>query len=99
MPDLDLEERQVALSSLGLESRLARDERKRGVIIRHVPCLLLVVTGELDANWPPEGYAQLHLPAELLPVAACSYWGLVLNRRALSRLVPKVSDWISRTAP
>jgi pimeloyl-ACP methyl ester carboxylesterase len=98
MPDLEVEERQVALSSLGLESRLARDERKRGIIIRHLPCPLLVVTGELDTNWPRESYAGLHLPAEFLAVEACSHWGLVLNRRALSRLVPIVSDWISRTA-
>jgi hypothetical protein len=98
MPDLDLEERQVALSSLGLESRLARDERKRGIIIRDVPCPLLVVTGELDTNWPHESYGGLHLSAEYVAVEACSHWGLVLNRRALSRLVPIVSDWISRTA-
>ena len=98
MPDLDLEERQVALSSLGLESRLARDERKRGIIIRDRPCPLLVVTGELDTNWPRQSYAGLHLPAEFLAVEDCSHWGLVLNRRALSRLVPIVSDWISRTA-
>jgi pimeloyl-ACP methyl ester carboxylesterase len=98
MPDLDLEERQVALNSLGRESRLARDERKRGIIIRHLPCPLLVVTGELDTNWPRESYAGLHLSAEFLAVEACSHWGLVLNRRALTRLVPIVSDWISRTA-
>jgi pimeloyl-ACP methyl ester carboxylesterase len=98
MPDLDVEERQLALSSLGLESRLARDERKRGIIIRHLPCPLLVATGELDTNWPRESYAGLHLRAEFLTVEACSHWGLVLNRRALSRLVPIVSNWISRMA-
>ena len=32
MPDLDREERQVALESLGTESRLARGERKAGVV-------------------------------------------------------------------
>jgi pimeloyl-ACP methyl ester carboxylesterase len=96
MPDLDLEERQTALNSLGLESRLARDERKRGIVIGHLPCPLLVITGELDTDWPRERYAGLHFPAEFLAIEDCSHWGLVLNRRALSRLVPLVSDWISR---
>ena len=77
MPDLDVEERQLALRSLGLESRLARDERKRGIVIRHLACPLLVVTGELDTNWPRESYAGLHLPAEFLAIEACSHWGLV----------------------
>jgi pimeloyl-ACP methyl ester carboxylesterase len=98
MLDLDLEERQVALDSLGQESRLARDERKRGIVIAGLACPLLIVTGELDTSWPRESYADLQLRAEYVPVEGCSHWGLVLNRRALSHLVPIVSDWISRTA-
>ena len=38
MPDLGLEDRAIALASLGLESRWARDERKRGIVIRALPC-------------------------------------------------------------
>jgi hypothetical protein len=73
-------------------SRLARDERKRGIVIGHLPCPLLIVTGELDTSWPRERYAGLELLAGYVAVEACSHWGLVLNRRALSRLVPIVSD-------
>lgn len=46
MPDLDAEERRIALSSLGAESRRARDERKRGVVITSLPCPLLIVTAQ-----------------------------------------------------
>jgi pimeloyl-ACP methyl ester carboxylesterase len=96
MPDLHLEERRVALDSLGLESRLARDEPKQGMVISGVACPDLIVTGELDTSWPRATYADLQFEAEYMEVEACSHWGLVLNRRALSRLVPTVSDWISR---
>ena len=41
MPDLDIEERAIALASLGRESRFARDQRKRGIIIESLPCPLL----------------------------------------------------------
>jgi pimeloyl-ACP methyl ester carboxylesterase len=96
MPDLDLEERTIALGSLGLESRLARDERKRGIVVTTLPCRLLIVTGALDADRQPASYADLHLPAEILSVEACSHWGLVLNRRALIHLVPAVTHWLTQ---
>src|SRR5262249_55709280 len=38
MPDLDREERVLALASLGRESRLARDERRRGIVVESLPC-------------------------------------------------------------
>ena len=98
MPDLDAEERTIALSSLGLESRLARDERKRGIVITDLPCPALIVTGELDTEWPRERYADLHLPADRLGVKAASHWGLVLNRRAIARAMPVVSDWLANLA-
>ena len=44
MPDLDTEERLVALGSASLESRTARDERRAGIVILSLPCPLLVVT-------------------------------------------------------
>jgi len=96
MPDLDPEERAVALSSLRAESRLARDERKRGIVIQHLPCPLLIVTAEREVDRPPAVYKNLHLPAELVSIEDCSHWGLVLNRRALARAVPAVSRWMGQ---
>jgi len=40
MPDLDREERLVALSSLGPESLLARDDRQAGIMLGPLPCPL-----------------------------------------------------------
>ena len=90
MPALDAEERAVALSSLGLESRLARDERRRGIVIviSHIRCPLLTVTGERDVDWPRAKYDGLRLPAEHVRVEGCSHWGLVLNRRAVAGTGP-----------
>jgi len=96
MPDLDADERAIALGSLGSESRFARDERKRGIVIRHFPCPLLIVTGEMEPERQRATYQELHLPAEYLSVEDCSHWGLVLNRRALALTVPLVSVWMAR---
>jgi pimeloyl-ACP methyl ester carboxylesterase len=96
MPDLDHEERMVALASLGQESRLARDERRRGIVIERLPCPLLVVTGTLDRQWPRERYTDLWLEADFLEVEGASHWGLVLNRRALDQAIPAVLEWIER---
>ena len=63
MPDLDREERSIALASLGSESRFARDERQRGIVIESLPCPLLIVTGTDDQQWPRERYDDLQLPA------------------------------------
>ena len=40
MPDLDRDERTMALKSLCRESRLARDERRAGIVIESLPCPL-----------------------------------------------------------
>lgn len=95
MPDLDREERTLALASLGRESRLARDERRRGIVIETLSCPLLLVTGTLDRQWPRERYDDLWLPADRLDVEGASHWGLVLNRRALARTIPAVLRWIA----
>ena len=97
MSDLDHEERLVALGSLGRESRYARDERQRGIVVASLPCPLLIVTGTDDRQWPRARYAGLHLPAELLAMEGASHWGLVLNRRALAATIPKVLGWVTRT--
>ncbi len=96
MPDLDREERLVALASLGPESRLARDERRRGVVIERIGCPLLIVTGTVDRQWPSERYEGLWLPADRLVAPGASHWGLVLNRRVLATLIPAVVDWMVR---
>ena len=90
MTDLDREERLIALGSLGRESRYARDERQRGIVVTSLPCPLLIVTGTDDRQWPRERYAGLHLPAEHLVAEGASHWGLVLNRRALATTIPAV---------
>ncbi len=98
MPDLDRAERLIALGSLGRESRLARDERKRGITIPSLPCPLLVVTGTADLQWPRERYAAIHVPADYLEVEGASHWGLVLSRRALTGMVSTVLGWIEKKA-
>jgi pimeloyl-ACP methyl ester carboxylesterase len=96
MPDLDGEERRVALASLGEESRCARDDRKAGVVISRLSCPALVVASTGDETFPPVTYADPAVPAESLVVEGASHWGLVLNRRLLATLIPAVLDWISR---
>lgn len=96
MPDLDREERILALGSLGQESRYARDERQRGIVVPSLPCPLLIATGADDRQWPRERYTGLHLPAEHLVAEGASHWGLVLNRRVLATLIPSVTSWAMR---
>jgi pimeloyl-ACP methyl ester carboxylesterase len=98
MPDLDREERIIALTSLGRESRYARDERAAGVVVDALACPLLVVTGSADTQWPRSRYDDLHLPADYATIDAASHWGLVLSRRALAKLVPATVAWIERGA-
>jgi pimeloyl-ACP methyl ester carboxylesterase len=95
MADLDRGERVVALESLGPESRLARDERKAGVVV-DVRCPLLVVTGTTDNQWPRARYDDLHFPADHLSVEGASHWGLVLNRRVLAGMASAVTDWLEK---
>ena len=95
MPDLDADERAVALASLADDSRLARDERRAGVVVRSLPCPLLIVTGTADAQWPRSSYDGLWLAADYMEAEGASHWGLVLNRRVLSALVPRVTAWVA----
>jgi hypothetical protein len=85
----------IALASLGRESRLARDERQRGVVIAALPCPLLIVTGTRDRAWPRERYNDLWRAADYLSVDGASHWGLVLQRRALGSMLPAVLRWIA----
>ncbi|MCH7718585.1 MAG: alpha/beta hydrolase [Chloroflexi bacterium] len=94
MPDLDREEREVALASVGRESRYARDERKRGIVIESLPCPLLIVTGTADRQWPRERYDGLWLEADYVAVEGASHWGMVLSRRALTAILPDVLGWL-----
>jgi pimeloyl-ACP methyl ester carboxylesterase len=95
MPDLDREERLIALSSLGPESNYARDDRKAGTVIESLPCPLLIVTGTNDRLWPRHKYDGLWLPAEHIEIEGASHWGLVLSRQALSIAVPAVTRWLN----
>ena len=94
MPDLDREERALAISSLGPESQLARDDRKAGIVIESMPCPLLIVTGSEDRLWPRTKYDGLWLPAERVDIDGASHWGLVLSHRALAMEVPEVLAWL-----
>jgi pimeloyl-ACP methyl ester carboxylesterase len=94
MPDLDREERVLALSSLGPESQLARDDRKAGIVIEALPCPLLIVTGTNDRLWPGRTYDGLWLTHDRIEIEGASHWGLVLSRRALGMEVRKVVGWV-----
>jgi len=99
MPDLDREECGVALTSLGRESRLARDERAAGVVVPSLPCPLFIATGSADMQWPQSRYDALHLTAHITEVPGASHWGLVLSRRAVALLLPRVLQWLHDQGP
>lgn len=96
MPDLDREERALALESLSRESRFARDERRAGVVVESLPCPLLILTGTADTQWPREKYDGLWLDAEHQGVEGASHWGLVLSRRAVAEAAPVANRWLER---
>ena len=96
MADLDADERAVALASLADDSRLARDERRAGVVVRSLPCPLLIVTGTADAQWPRSSYDGLWLAADYIEAEGASHWGLMLSRRVLHALVPRVTTWVEK---
>ena len=96
MPDLDQEEREIALASLSRESRLARDERAAGIVVEPPGCPLLIVTGASDTRWPPQKYDDLPLEAEFHNVAGASHWGLVLSRRAIAAATPVLLRWLAK---
>jgi pimeloyl-ACP methyl ester carboxylesterase len=96
MADLDGEERVVALESLGLESRMARDERKAGIVIAPLPCPVLIVTDTADTQWPRQRYDDLPFAADHVEISGASHWGLVLNRRVLPKLGSVVCGWLEK---
>ncbi len=96
MPDLDEAERMVALASLGEESRYARDDRKAGIVVPSLACPALVVVGTVDQTFPPATYRDFPFAADVIVAEGASHWGLVLNRRVLSRIVPAVLSWLEK---
>lgn len=97
MPDLDREERQIALASLCNESRYAREERRRaGIVIESMPCQLLMVNGPHRQKEDPHRWDNFWLKCDFMHPAEGSHWGLVLNRRLLATLVPEVCEWIEQ---
>lgn len=98
MPDLDREERLIALASLCRESRFARDERAAGIVVRDVACPLLIVTGTADRQWPRSQYDELHVPAEHIAIEGASHWGLVLSQRGVAQAASSVVRWLDAHA-
>ncbi len=94
MSDLVREERLIALSSLSRESRMARDQRRRGIVIDSLPCPFLLVTGTRDREWSAERYQGLDLPGNRLTMEGASHWGLVLNRLAIGKAAPQIASWL-----
>jgi hypothetical protein len=94
MFDLDRDERAIALASRAQESRYARDERAAGVVVGALVCPALIVTSTGDVQWPRSRYDGMRLPVEHMSVDGASHWGLVLNRRVLTELVPRVVAWV-----
>jgi pimeloyl-ACP methyl ester carboxylesterase len=94
MPDLDLKERAVALSSLGPESRRARDERKRGIVVGPLACPVLLVAGTGAGNKAVGPDDALFPGADYCEATGASHWGLVLSRRTLAKMVPVVLRWL-----
>ena len=91
MPDLNIEERKTALASLGLESRLARDERKRGIVMESLPCPLLIVKGT-KSKWSIEWRSG----GDDHTVDGASHWGLVMSRRSVASTAHAVVRWLGR---
>ena len=98
MSDLVREERLLALSSLSKESRMARDQRRRGIVIESLPCPLLLITGSRDREWPADRYKDMWLPHDRLTMEGASHWGLALNRLAIGKVAPAIVDWLERNS-
>ena len=98
MSDLVREERLIALSSLSRESRMARDQRRRGIVIHSLPCPFLLITGTRDREWPLERYDSLNLPGDRITMDGASHWGLVLNRLAIGKAAPQIASWLREHA-
>lgn len=94
MPDLDREERLVALGGLSAESWRAKTEREAGVVVTALRSPLLLVAGARDRQFPPERYEDLWLPHERVTIPEASHWGLVLSRPAVEYAVPHVLEWL-----
>ncbi len=95
MPDLTVEERRIAQSSLCSESMLVGCQRRRGILIEQMPCPMLEIMGGLDGYYPTEpSYRGVGLADDQVVVRDSSHWGLVLSRRVLADLVPGVPDWL-----
>ena len=97
MPDLTMEERRIAQSSLCDESRLMGSQRRRGILIERMPCPMLEILGGLDDYYPTEpSYHGVGLAGDQVFVPDSSHWGLVLSRRVQAKLLPQVLDWLGR---
>lgn len=94
--DLDPEERRIGLASLGRDSRRARDQRRRGIVIEALPYPLLLITGSRDTQYPAQRYDDLWLPVDRMSMEGASHWGLVLNRRGIASVLPHLLGWLEK---
>lgn len=99
MPDLDIEDRRLALRSLSLDSRRARDERSAGIPVARIPVPVLLITGERDRQFRPTAYDDFPFEAERIIVPGTSHWGLVLGRQAIEFMRQPVLAWLARISP
>jgi pimeloyl-ACP methyl ester carboxylesterase len=99
MFDLNRDERAIALGSLCKESAYARGDRAAGIVVSSLDCPALIVTSTGDRQWPRSRYDEMHLPVEHMSVEGASHWGLVLSRRGVAELAPRVVAWLERIAP
>jgi pimeloyl-ACP methyl ester carboxylesterase len=97
MPDLDREEREIAIASICSESRYARDERRlAGIVIQSMPCPLLMINGPHRRKEDPHRWDNFWLKCDFMHPEEGSHWGLVLNRRLLNNLIPEVCQWMEQ---
>ena len=50
----------------------------------------------MDRQWPSEVYDGLWLESDRLILEGATHWGLVLNRRAITQAIPRISEWMER---
>lgn len=96
MPDLEIEDRRLALRSLSLDSRRARDERSAGIPVERIPVPILLVVGERDRQFRPATYDEFPFKADRLVVPGASHWGLVLGPAAIEFMKGPVLAWLTR---
>ena len=96
MPDLNHEERRVIVKSLCRESQLALDEQsKKGIVIENISSPVLVVRSTMGEQFEKGKFDSVWFKIDQLEMESTSHWGLVLNRRVLSREIEQILEWFN----